>query len=245
MKKTLITLLALAGVAVAADVQSGFTTTFSNCAQSDATAVTLTNTWILPDASTNTITGSITSLTKTGTSESVSLKTSGDIAQNATYFTPDSNVGSGSPWTTTITYSNVDWTALNGIHGITLDLVMYNSSGGKQGSGTNGSTWSGDVSFTVTLANNGTEIGKFTGNVFEQMPDSKGWDEAVKTITLSGDNVDVSALTGDLSVTIALTETLNNGCYFGVESITYIPEPATATLSLLALCGLATRRRRK
>ena len=31
----------------------------------------------------------------------------------------------------------------------------------------------------------------------------------------------------------------------GMYRVEYIPEPATATLSLLALCGLAARRRRR
>lgn len=68
---------------------------------------------------------------------------------------------------------------------------------------------------------------------------------AVRTINLAGKALDVSTLTGDMNVTIALTEDVTNGVFFGLQSISYIPEPATATLSLLALAGLAARRRRK
>ena len=41
--------------------------------------------------------------------------------------------------------------------------------------------------------------------------------------------------------------TSNPGCFLGLKSISaaMVPEPATATLSLLALAGLAARRRRK
>ncbi|MBR3695069.1 MAG: PEP-CTERM sorting domain-containing protein [Akkermansia sp.] len=37
----------------------------------------------------------------------------------------------------------------------------------------------------------------------------------------------------------------NNSAFKGFVTTKTIPEPTTATLSLLALCGLAARRRRK
>ena len=67
----------------------------------------------------------------------------------------------------------------------------------------------------------------------------------MRTINLAGKALDVSTLRDDMNVTIALTEDVTNGVFFGLQSISYIPEPATATLSLLALAGLAVRRRRK
>lgn len=61
------------------------------------------------------------------------------------------------------------------------------------------------------------------------------------------DSIDFNALTAeDVGKYTLSYEVLESGAYGVVAHyVTYIPEPATATLSLLALCGLAARRRRK
>ena len=72
---------------------------------------------------------------------------------------------------------------------------------------------------------------------------------ATATLNLTGDNlIEIGA---GKSVTLALTMSgvKENNTYSGLTggSVTYsvVPEPTTATLSLLALAGLAARRRRK
>ena len=54
-------------------------------------------------------------------------------------------------------------------------------------------------------------------------------------------------LTGDGSVELTITDVTENGVRkIGVNyTVLAVPEPATATLSLLALAGLCARRRRK
>lgn len=63
----------------------------------------------------------------------------------------------------------------------------------------------------------------------------------VATFTFTG-------VTANESGEIAFEITTPYGAHtpsFNSATITLVPEPATATLSLLALCGLAARRRRK
>lgn len=78
------------------------------------------------------------------------------------------------------------------------------------------------------------------------------------TLTMNGGNMTVDAalsngatwsttITGLEDVTFNKLGFMTDGAVgtAGVMNITVIPEPATATLSLLALAGLAARRRRK
>ncbi len=72
-------------------------------------------------------------------------------------------------------------------------------------------------------------------------------DKTTETITLTADNL--SAIQGSDKL-IVLYRQAAGGKSLGINSLSYkgtvmIPEPATATLSLLALCGLAARRRRR
>ncbi len=78
------------------------------------------------------------------------------------------------------------------------------------------------------------------------------------TLTLNGGNLELSAvstsgsswttsLTGLTDVTFNKVGFINDGSTgcVGVKNISIVPEPATATLSLLALASLAARRRRR
>lgn len=92
---------------------------------------------------------------------------------------------------------------------------------------------SGTYTFTVERTGDSTVY---------SVTDSKGALCGSKTVTASWDNVMPTSFVTSINDT-----QLNNG--WTLPSITFttpvVPEPATATLSLLALCGLAARRRRK
>ena len=57
-------------------------------------------------------------------------------------------------------------------------------------------------------------------------------------------NVSFTFTDGEQFKTGTIDATAGSICVTNTQ-IVYVPEPATATLSLLALCGLAARRRRK
>ena len=66
------------------------------------------------------------------------------------------------------------------------------------------------------------------------------------TLTWAGGSEELASYNGNMNGNADLTYVVNAGTITKVIPETpSIPEPATATLSLLALCGLASRRRRK
>lgn len=235
MKKTLITFLALASVA-AAGVDGNWKGTFS---------------W-----------GSDKPLTfNLGANSPISVSLSATMqkyaenseATNATYkevstdgytgtFSPGINVGdatNGGSWTLTFTVKNESDESLD-LTGFSVDLYTYASGGGIQGEDTK-------RALTLTLSNDSNVVAfKETYNI------THGGD---KPVTGAAKNYafDMNdsykylgvgeSFTFDLTVTRSGT---NPGTFVGLQSATFkiIPEPATATLSLLALCGLAARRRR-
>ena len=69
---------------------------------------------------------------------------------------------------------------------------------------------------------------------------------SVDSLTLDGLNIDHDTIT-EVSFNVDdMVQTFDMAySNAGTVSITLVPEPATATLSLLALAGLAARRRRK
>ena len=92
--------------------------------------------------------------------------------------------------------------------------------------------WNGILEKYTTLPD--TVLVSFQGKDSEQFFDFNGADDTgtVPTITINGEGV-----TGDLVVR-------GEGTIVGNYVTAYIPEPTTTTLSLLALAGLAVRRRR-
>ena len=237
MKKTLITLLALAGVAAAAESDVTPITldvTFGNCAQATPSDVTLA-------IEGGVMTGSVQSLVQTGTSTAVSLQTSGAAGQDAAVFTPNTNVGNGSPWTATFNFDNVN-KALTRLGSIDLGVVLFNSSGVYQGAD---AIWSGAITFTATITDGATELGTFTSTL--EPGNGKGSEPFA--VTLGGSSIDLTNVSS-FNMELALTESLGSGTFAGLSGMSFssapvVPEPTTATLSLLALAGLAARRRRK
>lgn len=222
MKKTLITLMALGSVALAG-VDGDWTGTFS---------------W-----------GADAPLTFTFTDEngaalnsplSITLTPDKDYKvanAHVGVYSPDTNVGSGNPWALTWTLTNVSNEALD-ITGMSVDVILYDSNGNQQPDQTT-------RALTLTL----------TGGI-EGAVSFISWNGVEKTYTLDFSK-DSYYLEAGKSLTMTLTAAKDEsysdtaeymkGTYVGLTGATFtlIPEPATATLSLLALCGLAARRRRR
>ncbi len=121
--------------------------------------------------------------------------------------------------------------------------------GGSKGD-TYGQNWytltntDGNITLTVgrgngsTYQDNKTFTGLETGVVYTVS--NVGADQS-QTVTLTG---------GDINSTVNYAGNMNGGDADTTMTVTFnqtfaVPEPATATLSLLALAGLAARRRRK
>lgn len=148
-------------------------------------------------------------------------------------FTPDSNVGSGDDWTLNFTVTNKGEEAIT-ISDITPGVFSFTSGGASQGDNTSRPiilSLSGDITGETNYTTKGTSA-------------TAGSLAPVK-LTLDSD-VDIDA---GKSISFALNVKENNteSTYIGLASATVaiIPEPATATLSLMALCGLAVRHRRR
>lgn len=232
-----------ASTAAAADIT--LTTTFGNAAQTDPTAVTLTNTWSeganLPEVS-----GSITGLTNSN--GNVNLQTSGEAGTNASVLTPNSNVGNGFPWTLTMAYSSGSAAIEPEIASITLSVVLFNGSGEYQ---TSGATWldpnkpenPGYIDFSANLTSGDITLGTCTGRLITE----HGQGSTPFSVTLTPtSHVSLDGKT-DFMVSLELNPALSAGTFVGLSSISYtlVPEPTTALLTLPALGALLLRRRRR
>lgn len=223
----------------AAAVDITLTTTFGNAAQTNPTAVTLTNTWSeganLPEVS-----GSITGLTNSN--GNVNLQTSGEAGTDTSVLTPNSNVGSGSPWTLTMAYSSGSAAIEPEIASITLSVVLFASDGRYQSTS---ASWDGTIGFATTLTNSDGSItlGTFSGSL---KPEA-GQEDLPYIVTLTPTSPVFLADNTDFKVTLALTDKLSAGTFVGLNSISYtlVPEPTTALLTLPALGALLLRRRRR
>lgn len=105
---------------------------------------------------------SLASLKKTDGTTDVSQMTTGTVSQEATYFTPNINVGSGSgaPWVAT-------FSAPEGglcMDAVTFNFITFNGSGGAQSSGGTAANIKFDFTLSyVTLAGETVEVGTITG----------------------------------------------------------------------------------
>ena len=238
MKKTIITLIALASVAAATESDVTPITldvTFGNCAQTTPSSATLT-------IEEGVMTGSVQSLVQTDTTTAVSLKNSGTAGTNAAEFTPNTNVGNGAPWTATFNFDNVN-KALTSLDSINLGVVLFRDNGEYQ---KNDSNWTGGITFTATITDSATasQLGTFAYTLTPE----RGKGSEPFAITLAGNSIDLTNVSS-FDMELKLTETLSAGTFAGLKTMGFtgtpvVPEPTTATLSLLALAGLAARRRR-
>ncbi len=220
MKKTLIALMALAGVASAA-TSKDFTTTLNN----------LTQDWVAGTAYelTFTVTGhtfngyiSDTILTlganyyiMTQAGDYIGVSADNDSLTNGTSDPGPNKSGSFNEAKTLYT--------------IESDSPVY---GWVSLDDNKASAKYGVANMTVTIGYNGTDS--------SILLDFDGASENDTLITLKGQEISANALKLGSHVT-----SVNSGATLTYGGSTYaVPEPATATLSLLALAGLCARRRR-
>ena len=197
----------------AATVDTTMTTTFSNCAQSDALSVGTANAFGNTDVL-NPPSSSITALYETGTSNTVGLQTGGAAGPVADFLTPNTNVGNNHPWTMEMSYTGAE--SVQSITGMTLSVGLFNASGAWQGSG---ATWTGDVTFTATITAGG-QTATYTGLLFNGSGGGHGQGDTKFAVTLSGDTIDLSDVS-EYTLKLELTETLQSGTFLGLQNIGY------------------------
>lgn len=229
MKKTLITLLSLAGVAMAG-VDGNWAGNFSW--GSGETPLTFTFTDGNSPLTIDSVSAVMTAVPSDAdpTPEAVTAVYKTTTYQAGT-FTPDVNVGDGGTWTLTLNFTNNSTERMD-ITAITLGVFSFTGGGVSQGNDTERPiiiTMSG----AMTGITNHTTKGAGTGSL--------------EQVGLVMD--DTLTLEAGASIALNFNVKENNtlGTFVGLTGATFsiIPEPATATLSLLALCGLAARRRRQ
>ena len=230
MKKTLITLLSLAGVAMAG-VEGDWTGTISWAANENPIFTWNESAAMNAPVSVEQLTSSVGYFDPTE-------KTGYNIPVGT--YTPNTNVGEGNPWSLTLTINN---TTADTLYISYINLEAFTFSGGA--------LWQQNGR-TVTLTLNSKD--EVVGTADFTVAGNQGGTSSTLTnvfINTAGANLKLGA---NESVTLSVTASCaaasaTYGTYVGMKGMTvgtsYIPEPATATLSLLALAGLAARRRRK
>lgn len=251
MKKTLITLLALAGVAAAA------TTTFTDLTQ-DKTITLTDSSSITWSATTDTFTGSIYS-TVSNQQARASMSFTLNLTDAAT-------VGSTKTELVTITKTGYDptmglWLVDGKISG------RWNNGTYDQVSGAgNPGTASGQVAISSIL-NNNENVFTLDGDKFialtlvlDRTSDSNNRDNVGMVLYDADGSVvwnccslgaagfttyDAIKLNTDyVGNAASITNAVLSPTDAGTQAAALVPEPTTATLSLLALAGLAARRRK-
>ena len=175
--------------------------------------------------------------------------TGGDNGQGAltnewSGFTPDVNVGNGGSWTLTFTIQNLHETDVMTLNSVTLQAVLFDSAGKFQPNDTK-------RNITFTLGVQGGETIGSKAQVLDGTGDKTDSGRAENLNTVVIDLKNPLEIAAKDFVTLTLTANRTNagvqGTFVGLKGASFqlIPEPTTATLSLLALAGLAVRRRRQ
>jgi hypothetical protein len=254
MKKTIITLLALCGVAAAADMPKEYVATFAN-SRTDTQSTARSH--ILLDGGTQAITlnswmiefqiqkqsdiGAFFALGRNANNQErggLGLRTNSasgiGISWNGNAGYANSTTEDPNPKLTVTNFSSISAQSpitLRFAYDAESDIAyLYNVDTDEYITATNLSTKyeGGNFSFSSvdsSVTGNGDKAGK-----------TMFWtDSSSASYKLLG-VTDMSSLEGDNTQFVG---------YLTTKTVSYIPEPTTATLSLLALAGLAARRRRK
>lgn len=223
MKKTILALMALAGVASAAEYTGNFGWTADN-----------TPTFSLDAAVQPDIELLITGMNIDGAA--IDFATA-DPKANSVYadtLTPATNIGNGGSYDFSFSITNKTEEALT-ISAITFDTFAYNNGGSAQSA----DFLKREITFTLTGDATAEIVHSFTN--IDAETDVYNWDS---NPTLYFDSIEIAAgATANFNLAVKKSDSV--GCFIGISGATVIPEPTTATLSLLALAGLAARRRRK
>lgn len=236
MKKTLIALMALAGIAQAADYELekvwtlNFGSEYTNGYELTGTMASTGKFW---DVDGNTVTGGVT----TAGNHRVHMA-GGNYGNWADNFQFSITLTLGDP----ISASN-GWPVVAEIagNGTALRFGPYTNDGNYvaiDGS-LNPDSKSSDMNFTLEAGNTYTLTLTKIGNNLTLGVDGKDVAFGYFDSAVSGNITDI-ALGGNTGGNYRINETVHS-----VSMSKIVPEPATATLSLLALAGLAARRRRR
>ena len=234
MKKTIVALMALTGVAMATETDTIPITLSATFTSEEAAKC--------PDGVSYDIT--INNLDKGN-------KSGGDYMTSS--LRPDINMTSGS-WTLTFTLKNDSSSAIT-LSSVNFDSFIFNA-GGKQ-HGADDHTRQALFTLSQTTSDSfiiplGSTVVTFTTKD-DNISATDIWNtDADASITLSSALEIAAGESVKFSLTVGTAEGITNaGSFVGLKGVTFngttalIPEPTTATLSLLALAGLAARRRRR
>ena len=230
MKKTLITLLSLAGVAMGIDYKT-IDYTFGRATVDDVTTITITS-----EQSQALTLNYVGTTYETGGSSAEGMMNATSYAGT---YTPNVQLRQNQAsdyWMITFNVTN-NTSELITLTNMGFDAYVINNDGSNKSDvvRTTDTLIIGETSWSqenlITSGGNTTDVSFVLGP-----------NDTTSVDLLAGETVQVSFKLGS-----AAQGTKCYNTYAGLKgmSVTYIPEPATATLSLLALCGLTARRRRK
>lgn len=252
MKKTLIIIASLALGAAASQAAVLCTTTFNRTGTSlDSVTVSTVS-----DAGLST-SSSIASQDFSKSSTGNDLLASGSIP--ASVFSPNSNVGNSqnNTWSVSFTFTN------NGsqdmlISSIELSMIGFTGVGAAQNAGggvannnyVGGAAGNLNKPVNITLGMRGQDNQTLAYNGATTTNQTTGSWDGVHTGNYEYSNVLLKAgKSMTLTVTASKNEAYGSGCFIGLKEIQVngevVPEPATASLSLLGLAALMMRRRRR
>ncbi len=241
MKKAIVLALALsAACAQAGDITLDFTTHG--------------HTGYTPSASSPNVTSDITfTVVSGGVSPSgISSDNKADVSYGETFLTPDVDIQGSNSWTYTLVFKvNEDFKT----NSVSFALGLTNNKLGYW-------TWaSRDMEHTFTLSGEGLTNISSTKTATHAKVDTSAtdyimdWDDwaiedgsgATLTFNLGGVQTFKAGKEYTLTLKTQDADTNQDNLRIGLAGIRFnaVPEPATATLSLLALAGLCARRRRK
>ena len=241
MKKTLIALMALAGMAYAADytVENSWTVNFgseySNGYQITGSVESIDNTWDIV---------AVTGGSQTDSSKRIHLRDSEfgnwtDDFQFSVTLTLGETISASNAWPVFAEIGGSDTFVRFGPYTNAGNYVSFDGNFTKNDALLD-TTFSvaGGETYTVTLTKIGTDL--------TLAVDGRNVAFGTLADTVSG-NITEVVLGGDHNNNYKINSTVHSASYGIVTPAEspVVPEPATATLSLLALAGLAARRRRK